>query len=382
MLLLVCASYTSLVADEPGYIRSSARARGMGNAFVAVADDTTVLFQNPAGLEGVNSNRLELLSAGVSYNDSSEQLLAAQDSLELFSQLIGKKIYADADLGVASLVGPSWGYSVFTGGLLDIEIHNPTLPYFDVNAFYQTGLAYGESSKWSESIDWGYTLKYVSRDGYVDVLHVSEIVDVDDLEKKFSEKGVFGLDVGMMVHFLRKTGFETKIGLVARNIGGLNFGKSGGKIPATYDSGIATTVEIGEDSLLIAIDRMDFTYKGTEYKSTKRNLKMGLEYSLGPKQNNGHSRYAVRLGRNGEYDTYGFSLNFWGVKLDYANWGEEWGRFAGDKKDNRQSFQLSLVFTWGAGGSSQDSGLSPNGNRGVPQASAAGNREIDQNSAR
>lgn len=360
LLALFCL-VGELAADEPPFIRHSARSLGMGGAGIAVADDMSVLFYNPAGLQSVDNNRLEILSAGISYNEWSEELLATEDSMDLFSKLVGKKIYADGDLGIASMVGLGWGYSIFTGGLIDVAIHNPTLPYFDVNAYYQTGMAYGESSKWSSNTDIGWALKFISRKGYVDTLHVSEIADANDIENQFSEKSTFGADAGLIYHMFRGSGFDTKLGLVARNIGGMDFGRSGGNIPMTLDSGLATTVDMGDDSILIAIDRIDFQYKGTEYKSTKRNLKVGVEYSLGPKQANGQSILAGRLGRNGEYLTWGFSVNYWGIKFDYANWSEEWGRYAGDKKDDRQSFQLSFIYTWGADGAPGGADFAPAG---------------------
>ena len=39
-----------LQSSEPNFIRESIRARGMGNAFTAAANDEMLLFYNPAAL--------------------------------------------------------------------------------------------------------------------------------------------------------------------------------------------------------------------------------------------------------------------------------------------------------------------------------------------
>ena len=45
-----------LQAAEPAFIRESIRARGMGNAFTAAANDEMLLFYNPAALRSVYYN--------------------------------------------------------------------------------------------------------------------------------------------------------------------------------------------------------------------------------------------------------------------------------------------------------------------------------------
>ena len=51
-ILFMPVAHTS----EPAFVREGLRARGMGNAFTAVANDEMLFFYNPAGLRSVNYN--------------------------------------------------------------------------------------------------------------------------------------------------------------------------------------------------------------------------------------------------------------------------------------------------------------------------------------
>ena len=51
LLLYFCILFVPLLqAAEPAFVRESIRARGMGNAFTAAANDEMLLFYNPAAL--------------------------------------------------------------------------------------------------------------------------------------------------------------------------------------------------------------------------------------------------------------------------------------------------------------------------------------------
>ncbi|MBI12793.1 MAG: hypothetical protein CL934_07315, partial [Deltaproteobacteria bacterium] len=68
-LLILLGTVTPLVhAREPAFLRESIRARGMGNAFTAVANDEMVLYYNPAGLRSVQYNAYEVLKFNISNN--------------------------------------------------------------------------------------------------------------------------------------------------------------------------------------------------------------------------------------------------------------------------------------------------------------------------
>ncbi len=56
---------TLVQAAEPSFLRESIRARGMGHAFTAVANDEMVLYYNPAALRSVQYNPIEIFNFNV-----------------------------------------------------------------------------------------------------------------------------------------------------------------------------------------------------------------------------------------------------------------------------------------------------------------------------
>ena len=84
------------------------------------------------------------------------------------------------------------------------------------------------------------------------------------------------------------------------------------------------------------LDVMDITRNVNEdEKDFFRRLHMGAESWLG-------KRLALRLGLYQGYVSAGATLNLWIFKLDYANYAEEVGAYAGQRVDRRNVAQLSL----------------------------------------
>ena len=59
-----------LQAAEPAFIRESIRARGMGNAFTAAANDEMLLFYIPAALRSVYYNIYQVAGFNTTYNEN------------------------------------------------------------------------------------------------------------------------------------------------------------------------------------------------------------------------------------------------------------------------------------------------------------------------
>ena len=102
LLLVFFPLGASLVqAAEPSFLRESIRARGMGHAFTAVANDEMVLYYNPAALRSVQYNAYEIFNFNVTTNvKASGPLHGSISSDEIdteeggFGAIAGKLIYA------------------------------------------------------------------------------------------------------------------------------------------------------------------------------------------------------------------------------------------------------------------------------------------------
>ena len=344
-----------LQAAEPAFIRESIRARGMGNAFTAAANDEMLLFYNPAALRSVYYNMYEVVGFNTTTNENTINLGKSSSGFSTIGSLAGKKIYNEANLGLLSHVNSRFGWSFFSNGLVDIQVRNPIIPYLETKAYVQTGLAGGMAWSFLDfQLDLGLGVKLVQRSGIDTKLHIFDeaIIEFTEdqkttkLQKKFASKAAFAPDAGVIYHFDSYHNMEPKVALSLQNIGGLDF-EGAGKVPMTMNIGVSTESEFNGFDLILAADYRDLAdSQGMISKGnimTERNIKIGVEFGW-KKLFNGHHLISLRAGRNGPYNSVGWSMNLFGFKVDFAKYSEEIGGYAGELEDKRTSLQVSLIF--------------------------------------
>jgi len=344
-----------LQAAEPAFIRESIRARGMGNAFTAAANDEMLLFYNPAALRSVYYNMYEVVGFNTTTNENTINLGKSSSSFSTIGSLAGKKIYNEANLGLLSHVNSRFGWSLFSNGLLDIQVRNPIIPYLETKAYVQTGLAGGMAWSFLDfQLDLGLGVKLVQRSGIDTKLHIfdeaiiefTEDTKTTKLQKKFVSKAAFAPDAGVIYHFDSYHNMEPKVAFSLQNIGGLDF-EGAGKVPMTMNIGVSTESEFNGFDMILAADYRDLAdSQGMVSKGnimTERNIKIGVEFGW-QKLFNGHHLISIRAGRNGPYNSVGWSMNLFGFKIDFAKYSEEIGGYSGELEDKRTSLQVSLIF--------------------------------------
>jgi len=344
-----------LQAAEPAFIRESIRARGMGNAFTAAANDEMLLFYNPAALRSVYYNMYEVVGFNTTTNENTINLGKSSSGFSTIGSLAGKKIYNEANLGLLSHVNSRFGWSFFSNGLVDIQVRNPIIPYLETKAYVQTGLAGGMAWSFLDfQLDLGLGVKLVQRSGINTKLHIFDeaIIEFTEdqkttkLQKKFASKAAFAPDAGVIYHFDSYHNMEPKVAFSLQNIGGLDF-KDAGKVPMTMNIGVSTESEFNGIDMILAADYRDLADSQEMISKgnimTERNIKIGVEFGW-QKLFNGHHLISIRAGRNGPYNSVGWSLNLFGFKIDFAKYSEEIGGYAGELEDKRTSLQVSLIF--------------------------------------
>ena len=344
-----------LQAAEPAFIRESIRARGMGNAFTAAANDEMLLFYNPAALRSVYYNMYEVVGFNTTTNENTINLGKSSSGFSTIGSLAGKKIYNEVNLGLLSHVNSRFGWSFFSNGLVDIQVRNPIIPYLETKAYVQTGLAGGMAWSFLDfQLDLGLGVKLVQRSGIDTKLHIFDeaIIEFTEdqkttkLQKKFVSKAAFAPDAGVIYHFDSYHNMEPKVAFSLQNIGGLDF-EGAGKVPMTMNIGVSTESEFNGFDMILAADYRDLADSQEMISKgnimTERNIKIGVEFGW-QKLFNGHHLISIRAGRNGPYNSVGWSLNLFGFKVDFAKYSEEIGGYAGELEDKRTSLQVSLIF--------------------------------------
>ena len=344
-----------LQAAEPAFIRESIRARGMGNAFTAAANDEMLLFYNPAALRSVYYNMYEVVGFNTTTNENTINLGKSSSGFSTIGSLAGKKIYNEVNLGLLSHVNSRFGWSFFSNGLVDIQVRNPIIPYLETKAYVQTGLAGGMAWSFLDfQLDLGLGVKLVQRSGIDTKLHIFDeaIIEFTEdqkttkLQKKFASKAAFAPDAGVIYHFDSYHNMEPKVAFSLQNIGGLDF-EGAGKVPMTMNIGVSTESEFNGFDMILAADYRDLADSQEMISKgnimTERNIKIGVEFGW-QKLFNGHHLISIRAGRNGPYNSVGWSMNLFGFKVDFAKYSEEIGGYAGELEDKRTSLQVSLIF--------------------------------------
>ena len=352
-IVILCAPL--LQAVEPVFVRESLRARGMGNAFTATANDEMLLFYNPAGLRSVSYNIYEVVGFNFTTNQSAQDLGNSSSGSATLGNLAGKKIYAEVNLGILSHINSRFGWSLFSGGLLDIQVRNPVFPYLELKSYLQTGIAGGMAWSFMDyQLDVGLGAKLIQRAGIDTKFHVFDeaIIEIQEeskttkLEKKFSNKAAVAPDLGAIYHFDSVHNMEPKVAVSLQNIGGLDF-EGAGKVPMTMNIGVSTESEVGGFDFIMAADYRDLSNSQNLVSEgniiTTRNLKLGAEMGWN-RLFNGHHLFSLRAGRNGPYNSVGWSANLFGFKIDFAKYSQEIGGYGGELEDKRTSIQVSLIF--------------------------------------
>ena len=248
-----------------------------------------------------------------------------------------------------------FGWSLFQNTLIDIQVRNPVFPYLETRSYLQAGLAGGIAWSFLDyQLDVGLGAKLVQRAGIDTKFHVFDEAMIElteenkytKLSKKFENKAAFAPDAGVIYHFDGVHNLYPKVAISLQNIGGLDFDNAG-KVPMTMNMGISTESEIRGLDIILAADYHDLTNaqklvsKGNSI--SERNIKFGTEIGWN-KLFNGHHLFSVRAGRNGPYNSAGWTMNLFGFKIDVANYAQEIGGHAGELMDKRKSLQVSLIF--------------------------------------
>jgi hypothetical protein len=331
------------------------RATGMGNAFIALADDATSLFYNPAALAKNKSIRLHIVDT---------QLLV--DGMDTLSRLNKAVFDGKTDdfinpnkqsfgLGLKpTLITPYFGLSVYSQGFGLFELNSLQGSDVNVFAYNDLGVALGFGFPLSDYFSFGFGIRAVQRSSIELNKTVGDLLaelGLDSLTvnsnpwtalQKYTGVGYgFPMNAGVIVTLPQATRASPLIRFAGtiEDIGGTSFQKvSGTSAPShletSFHLGSLFQYSLNQDSLLnITADLRD-QFRGIFFLKT---FHLGTEFR--------HKYFGLRAGLSEGYATYGLSLEFPPhTKIHFSSYAKELGEKLWEKEERFYQVQLIIGF--------------------------------------
>lgn len=358
----------------------SIRAMGMGDAFVAVANDYNALFYNPAGLARRDDSEINLsieggltpkfMEFGKDLSDASNTPGSDSDKQEAIMNVIQKAYGETYGLRLTPMAGiwakPKWAMGVIP---LDLSIemipHQQVGPSIDTTVYADTTVAMA----WAEDVHWfdntrtsiGITGKFVNRGFFSKGINAIEIAADSSLIKAtdFKEGYTVDADIGiLMTPEIPGEGWfwqamklaRPSFGAVVRNVGELGFSQSlklFNKDKTEQPERLYRVIDVGSKFELpqmgifsgrAVADVRDILHPRF---NLRKGTHLGAEFDW---RMASWWKGQWRVGVNQGYFTAGFSALLGVFNLDLATYGEDVGTYSRAKENRVYQVKMSLNF--------------------------------------
>lgn len=353
------------------------RPLGMGDAFVAVANDYNALLYNPAGLARREDGEMNLFmdveaasnfqtfnsdasaASGTTGTDTQKQ----QAMFDLLQKEYGKAIGVRSTLFAGFLVEPKWGVAIIPADVtIEGTFHQGVGPTLNATVFADTTVAagYGDDLRgWVPGrLSWGVTGKVINRGyfsksmNFVELAANSTLVQTSDLHEGLGVDG----DVGFLyTPYIPREGFfslfelaRPTFGLVVRNVAQSTFSNSVhwiNKSDTTPPQQLYRVVDIGSKweypSFWIFGGRgvLDIRDIGHPEFNLHKGLHAGFEFDWAVAN---WWKGAYRVGYSEGYLTAGVSAMFALFNLDVLTYSEDLGTYSTPVENRMYAIRLNI----------------------------------------
>jgi hypothetical protein len=350
MALFFLGSGHEVMARQYSSLYSGVRPLGMGNAFIAVADDENALFYNPAGLSRLSMTQIGIFNPLIEASkESIDFVLDAKDADlddtgEVADLLRG---YAGEHQHFRVGVFPHVGFNmanvgVMIGGLaqstIDADIRNPVWPEAHVAIISDYGILGGAGLKLPiTGLRAGAALKFIQRESLNETYTATDIA-ADDFEDRLEDELYSGsglsADIGIIYQLPFFRIFDTNAALIAQNVPEMDMGDAR-DIDTQVHFGLSMEKSFAAFSLVSAFDYRDITGAVEENDDISKKIHLGTELKF-------LRAFSVRAGLNQGYFSAGATMDFWIMRFEFATYAVEVGEYGGQREDRRYVGQVTM----------------------------------------
>lgn len=357
----------------------SLRALGMGDAFVAVANDYSAIFYNPAGLARRTDGQINLsFDGGVTpkFADISKQIQDAQnitgsdsDKQQAIADVINSNAGNTFGLRFTAPNGiwarPNWSIAVIPADLtVQMDLHNQVGPAINTTVYADTTIAYAYARDYNwipdSRFSLGVTGKFVNRGYFSKPVTVLEAAADPNLVKKEDLQEGYTVDADIGALWTPNVPTEgwlswlslakPTFGAVVRNVGELGFGQSLkllNKEKTAAPEKLYRVLDLGSrweyPELWIFSGRgtLDVRDIGHPLFSAKKGLHVGFEFDWTVASWwKGH--YNVGLSQG--YWTAGIGAQLTWFNLDLVSYAEDVGPYGSPQESRSYIARLNMDF--------------------------------------
>ena len=381
-LMLVAQGANSLSAKDLRRSMPFLRNMLMGGAGVALGDEATSMWYNPAGPARLGANTIEAFTMQLSADAVTKQALTgdatAGSQYDNFTaaelvEAVGDSSYTQLTLKLPVVViakaGVAWGLAV--DSLVDMEIVDLGGDYgILLEAYVDYQIVGNRFWAFGNSLFLGSALKVINRLGVHKSIDSATLYatgefdlesdeDVQDFYSGRSRTRV-GLDLGLIFQLPGSGTWQTRFGLSVMNIGGydsdtgltgIEFGSRpsageppiGGELPLNIALGFAVSPTYGNIRFTFALDFVDLGEDALSGDSLSNRTRIGMEIGFGPGKD-GAPLFSLLAGWNATHFGGGFITRWSFMEIGMGSYTVERGSAPDENPQPRRVLLIGFRF--------------------------------------
>lgn len=319
---------TSADAGELTEAYRSTRQMAMGGASIALADDESALFLNPAGLAGNTQTRFH--AALVDLSLSSDAVASYAEVMEVMDNpsgdslnvLMGKDVTLRASL-TPTLISNNFGIAVIEDRQVALLAENQALPQLEYGYMttrgLQMGMGFRLGRKKSKRLEMrmGIAAKLLWRQGGYSILPTSTLLNLSQqtfMDRLGNFEMGYGFDLGTQVLMPVGKAVTLSSAWVIQDIGDTSFGGLAQPMKMNLAWGMGAQLRMGAASRLSVLYELRQLNRDTDWRNRSH---LGVEYVL--------PVITLYGGMNQARLSYGAAVDVWIARITAARYTTQTG---------------------------------------------------------